>query len=63
MNKKREYYSGNPKLGQMQRVPVPDERMKELEEDAIALFQTADSVYMTRNFRVNLSSTVLREKP
>ena len=61
MNKKREYYSGDPKLGQLQLVPAPDERMKELERDATALFQTADSLYMTQNFRVNPSSTVLRE--
>ena len=52
MNKKMEYYHGNPKTGDLKLVDVPDATDKELEQDAVALFQTADDLYMHRNYRV-----------
>ncbi len=53
MNKKLEYYHGNPKTGDLLPVNSPDSIDKKLENDAIALFQTADDLYMKRNYRVN----------
>ena len=53
MNKKLEYYHGNPKAGNLLRINAPDAVDKELENDAIAIFQTADDLYMHRNYRVN----------
>jgi len=49
---KIEYYAGNPKLGTLERTSRPDDRMKELEKDAIALFQVGDDLYMNRRYRV-----------
>ena len=53
MNKKLEYYPGNPKTDALLPVDSPDEIDKKLELDAVALFQTADDLYMKRNYRVN----------
>jgi len=52
LNRQVEYYSGDPKAGQMQRVPKADARMKVLERDATALFQVGDTLYMDRRFRI-----------
>lgn len=52
LNRKLEYFEGDPKREQMRRVAEPDERMKELEADAMALFQVADELYMKRRYRV-----------
>lgn len=54
LNKRREYFVGDPKREQMREVDTPDEAMKELENDGIALFQTADDLYMNRRYRVEL---------
>lgn len=56
MNKRVEYYAGDPKAGQMTRVPDPDARMKELERDAAALFQVGDDLYMNRRFHVETTA-------
>jgi phosphoglycerol transferase MdoB-like AlkP superfamily enzyme len=53
LNKKIEYFEGDPKREQMRRVSEADPRMKELEADATALFQVADELYMQRRFRVD----------
>ncbi|HEY1173871.1 MAG TPA: LTA synthase family protein [Verrucomicrobiae bacterium] len=50
LNRKVEYFAGNPKCGQMKPVPTPDEKMKELEDDATAIYQSADDLYMNRRF-------------
>lgn len=55
LNKRREYYVGDPKREQMREVDMPDEVMKELEKDGVALFQTADDLYMNRRYRVEPS--------
>ena len=52
LNRRVEYFAGNPKTGQMKLVPEPDARMKELEADATALFQVGDRLYMDRRYRV-----------
>lgn len=52
LNRQKEYYAGNPKAGQMQRVPKPDAEMEVLERDATALFQVGDILYMDGRFRI-----------
>jgi phosphoglycerol transferase MdoB-like AlkP superfamily enzyme len=52
LNRKVEYFEGDPKVGQMTRAAAPDAVHQDLEKDAIALFQVADELYMTRRFRM-----------
>jgi phosphoglycerol transferase MdoB-like AlkP superfamily enzyme len=56
LNKRQEYFEGDPKREQMRRVEAPDSEMIELEQDAVALFQTADDLYMHRRYRVGVTS-------
>lgn len=50
LNKQIEYFTGDPKTGQMQQVFTTDEKMKELELDATALFQAGDDLYMNHRY-------------
>lgn len=50
LNRLIEYFAGDPKTGQMQRVTTPDEQMQEMERDATALFQVGDDLYMNRRY-------------
>lgn len=52
LNKKLEYFSGNPKVAQMQRAQKPDAAHEELAKDATALYQVADDLYMNRRYRI-----------
>lgn len=52
LNRKVEYFRGDPKVGQMERATEPDATMRELEMDATALFQIGDELYMNRRFRL-----------
>jgi phosphoglycerol transferase MdoB-like AlkP superfamily enzyme len=47
-----EFYSGNPKLAEMKPLPSPAAADRELEKDAIALFQVADDLYMHQRYRL-----------
>jgi phosphoglycerol transferase MdoB-like AlkP superfamily enzyme len=47
-----EYFHGDPKTENMIPVTMPDAADHELEEDTIGLFQTADSLYMNRKYRI-----------
>ena len=53
LNKSVDFYRGDPKFGVMRKVATPDALDEELRQDAIALFQTADTVYTRGNYRVN----------
>jgi len=50
INKTVEFYRGNPKSENMLQVAQPDSVDLELEKDAVALFQTADDLYMRRRY-------------
>jgi len=52
LNQSDEFYRGNPKLEEMRRVRELDTTDYELERDAIALFQTADELYMHEQYLV-----------
>ena len=52
LNRSDEFYRGNPKAEEMHRTRDLDTTDYELERDAIALFQTADDLYMHQQYRV-----------
>ena len=52
LNKKAEFYHGNPKVAEMVRADNPDATDMELQKDATAIYQTADDRYMQRKYRV-----------
>jgi hypothetical protein len=47
----------------MKKIDRPDERDLELQRDAIALFQTADDLYMNRRYRVDATRATTEFKP
>ena len=52
INKTVTFYHGNPKTGKLQPVTAPDPADLELEQDATAVFQTADDLYTHERYRV-----------
>ena len=50
--KGEEFYSGNPKLAEMQPLRAPTAADRELLNDAVALYQVADDLYMHDRYRV-----------
>jgi phosphoglycerol transferase MdoB-like AlkP superfamily enzyme len=48
-----EFYGGNPKRVNMEKVRAPGDREKELEKDTAALFQVADDLYIARKYRID----------
>jgi hypothetical protein len=55
-----EYYHGDPKAGTLIPAAGPDAIDRELAKDATALFQTADDLYMHRNYRIQETRIVAR---
>lgn len=53
LGKTIEYYKGDPKAGTMERVQTPDADHERLAADAIAIFQTADDLYMNRRYKID----------
>ncbi len=53
LNKTVEFFHGDPRGEDMQLSPTGDAQDAELEKDAIALFQTADELYMGRNYKID----------
>lgn len=51
LNKKVEFFSGNPKLEQMHLISQPDAQHQEMKSNTAAIFQVADELYMNRKFR------------
>ena len=50
--KSEEFYSGNPKMAEMLPLRAPSASDRELEQDAMAVFQVADELYMHQRYRV-----------
>jgi phosphoglycerol transferase MdoB-like AlkP superfamily enzyme len=48
-----EFYQGDPKVVDMSLLPQPTDPDRELEQDAIALYQVADDLYMHRRYRLD----------
>ena len=48
-----EFYQGDPKVVEMSLLPQPTDADRELEKDAIAIYQVADDLYMHRRYRID----------
>jgi phosphoglycerol transferase MdoB-like AlkP superfamily enzyme len=48
-----EFYQGDPKAAEMRPLPQPTDSDRELERDAIAIYQVADDLYMHRRYRID----------
>jgi hypothetical protein len=53
-----EFYQGNPKLVDVNLVPQPTDADRELEKDAVAIYQVADDLYMHRRYRLDSPAEV-----
>ncbi len=53
LNKKVEFFQGNPKKEEMTRNDHPDDKDRELQADCMALFEMADDLYMNRKYRLD----------
>ena len=52
-----EYYSGDPKVANMQPLPNPKKSDLEIETNAIAVYQVADDLYMHERYRIDAIGT------
>ena len=48
-----EFYQGNPKVVDVSLLSNPTDSDRELEKDAMAIYQVADDLYTHQNYRVN----------
>jgi phosphoglycerol transferase MdoB-like AlkP superfamily enzyme len=48
-----EFYEGDPKVAEVQPLPKPSDADRELEKDAIAIYQVADELYMQKRYRID----------
>ena len=48
-----EFYQGNPKQVDLQPLPNPSPSDQELEKDAVALFQLAEKLYLSQQYRID----------
>ena len=48
-----EFYEGNPKVVEMSLLPQPTAADRELEKDAIAIYQVADDLYSHQQYRIS----------
>ena len=58
LNRRLEYYVGNPKTGDLKPVEAPDPMHQELEKEATAIYQVADDLYMNRRFFLDLPAAL-----
>jgi len=50
-----EFYQGNPKVVDMSLLSQPTDSDRDLEKDAIAIYQVADDLYMHQRYRIDAS--------
>ncbi|PWU18994.1 MAG: hypothetical protein C5B50_07550 [Verrucomicrobia bacterium] len=53
LKKSSEFYEGDPKRVNMASQPQPGAKERELEADAVALYQVADALYVGRKYRID----------
>ena len=53
LNKKAEFYQGEPKLVDMSVLDQPSDADLELEKDAVAIYQVADELYTHKRYRID----------
>lgn len=57
LQKTLEFYAGNPKVVNMERLENPTDDDREIEKDGIAVYQVADDLYMHERYRIDQTST------
>jgi hypothetical protein len=55
LQKTEEFYSGDPKVANMELLPEPKKSDDEIKTNAIAIYQVADDLYMHERYRVDVS--------
>ena len=55
-----EFYQGDPKVVDMSLLPQPTDADREIEKDAIAIYQVADDLYMHRRYRIDGATAAVR---
>jgi phosphoglycerol transferase MdoB-like AlkP superfamily enzyme len=58
-----EFYQGDPKVAEMRPLSQPTDADRELERDAIAVYQVADDLYMHRRYRIDAEPTTHASAP
>ena len=58
-----EFYQGDPKIAEMRPLTQPTDADRELEQDAIALYQVADDLYMHRRYRIDVEPAAQASAP
>jgi hypothetical protein len=53
LQKTEEFYSGDPKVANMEPLPNPTKTDREIETNAIAVYQVADDLYMHERYRID----------
>ena len=48
-----EFYQGDPKVVDMSPLSQPTDADREIEKDAIAIYQVADDLYMSRRYQID----------
>ncbi|HEY2083105.1 MAG TPA: LTA synthase family protein [Verrucomicrobiae bacterium] len=56
LQKTEEFYSGDPKVAEMQPLASPQKSDREIETNAIAVYQVADDLYMHERYRIDGST-------
>jgi phosphoglycerol transferase MdoB-like AlkP superfamily enzyme len=55
-----EFYQGDPKVVEMSLLAHPGDADRDIEKDAIAIYQVADDLYMHRRYRINGEPAAVR---
>jgi len=58
-----EFYQGDPKVAEMRPLTQPADTDRELEQDAIAIYQVADDLYMHRRYRIDAEPAAQASAP
>ncbi len=58
-----EFYQGDPKVAEMLPLSQPTDAYRELEQDAIAIYQVADDLYMHRRYRIDAEPAAQASAP
>src|SRR5208283_3247854 len=55
-----EFYQGDPKVVDMSSLANPSDADRDIEKDAIAIYQVADDLYMHRRYRIDGAPAAVR---
>src|SRR6185503_9332490 len=62
LQKTEEFYSGNPKVAEMQPLTAPKPSDEEIKTNAIAIYQVADDLYMHERYRIDTGASATSTK-